>query len=347
MMMNSKKSSRFGLARYGFIAPIIIALLLVFGTTKAAFLKSTINKVQTVADAAIKDLGLVQPDTQQTANIPPSAIADERHAEKITLHQAVLNTEAPAIVTDTPKIKIIPKPSSMGNDSVLYILDGEPITSKADFQKINMSEIESIDILKNTDAVKLFGDSGYKGAVIMISKNATNYESIKKIVQKIKEIRVTNGQKAFDTKTTGVATVRVNPDRTDTSVTSALKNSSVIHELVKKRDSIDKSIQGLVRNEVSAANKERIKDVVVVGYGTKKNANITIKGKSGQPEPLWIVDGKEMLFSPLNELKADSIETISVLKDASATALYGAKAINGVVIITTKKAVKNPLRKTD
>ncbi|CAM3729755.1 SusC/RagA family TonB-linked outer membrane protein [Mucilaginibacter galii] len=56
--------------------------------------------------------------------------------------------------------------------------------------------------------------------------------------------------------------------------------------------------------------------------------------------PLYIIDGAQNENSIAN-LNPDDVESISVLKDASSTALYGAKAANGVVIITTKKGRKN------
>jgi len=60
-------------------------------------------------------------------------------------------------------------------------------------------------------------------------------------------------------------------------------------------------------------------------------------GLTGQP--IYFVDGVETTF--LNELSQDSIESISVLKDKSATALYGEKGKNGVILITTKKYGQN------
>ena len=63
-------------------------------------------------------------------------------------------------------------------------------------------------------------------------------------------------------------------------------------------------------------------------------------------DPLYVIDGMPVGFGggisagrdPLNFINADDIESITVLKDASASAIYGANAANGVVIITTKKA---------
>lgn len=73
---------------------------------------------------------------------------------------------------------------------------------------------------------------------------------------------------------------------------------------------------------------------------------ITIRGPGGLrtgSTPLFVIDGLALDNSstgggnPLNFLNSQDIETIDVLKDASATAIYGARGANGVVLITTKK----------
>jgi TonB-dependent SusC/RagA subfamily outer membrane receptor len=57
-------------------------------------------------------------------------------------------------------------------------------------------------------------------------------------------------------------------------------------------------------------------------------------------EPLYILDGKVITNSDLNgKFNPEDIDNISVLKDESATKIYGDKAKNGVVVITTKKEV--------
>jgi TonB family protein len=59
---------------------------------------------------------------------------------------------------------------------------------------------------------------------------------------------------------------------------------------------------------------------------------------TGKPiPPLYILDGKEMPNFNLSSLNPKDIESISVLKDKSAGALYGNKGAHGVVVITTKK----------
>ncbi|MEM7106077.1 MAG: TonB-dependent receptor [Bacteroidota bacterium] len=80
-----------------------------------------------------------------------------------------------------------------------------------------------------------------------------------------------------------------------------------------------------------------------------RGAQIRIRGGtsfSASNEPLFVVDG--VPFSndgnpgsrnPLNFMNPNDIESVTVLKDASATAIYGSRAANGVIIITTKKGV--------
>ncbi|WP_301748419.1 carboxypeptidase-like regulatory domain-containing protein, partial [uncultured Duncaniella sp.] len=54
-------------------------------------------------------------------------------------------------------------------------------------------------------------------------------------------------------------------------------------------------------------------------------------------QPLFILDGFESSLQAINDLNMDRIESISILKDASATAIYGSKAANGVIVVETKK----------
>lgn len=75
------------------------------------------------------------------------------------------------------------------------------------------------------------------------------------------------------------------------------------------------------------------------GEPGSNGANFYIRGistLSGATSPLIIVDGVQVSQGDLNTIDPDIIESFSVLKDASATALYGARGANGVLIIQTK-----------
>lgn len=58
---------------------------------------------------------------------------------------------------------------------------------------------------------------------------------------------------------------------------------------------------------------------------------------SGGQEPLVIIDGIQSTFSVMNAIDANEVENISILKDASATAVYGVRGANGVIIVTTRR----------
>lgn len=61
----------------------------------------------------------------------------------------------------------------------------------------------------------------------------------------------------------------------------------------------------------------------------------------GRATPLILLDDIEISANDLNNIPAESIETFSILKDASATAIYGARGANGVMLITTKSGYEN------
>ncbi len=120
---------------------------------------------------------------------------------------------------------------------------------------------------------------------------------------------------------------------------------------------LDKMLQGQVAG-VAIQNTSSV-------FGTAPK--IRVRGSasiSGINEPLWVLDGvplesplniapselyagnaRNLLASALSTVNPDDIEDITVLKDATATAMYGTRAVNGVIVITTKRAQKSaPLR---
>lgn len=79
--------------------------------------------------------------------------------------------------------------------------------------------------------------------------------------------------------------------------------------------------------------------------GPGDSPGIVIRGVgtlNGATDPLYIVDGVQY-SGPLNTINQEDIESFTILKDAASTSLYGSRAANGVVIITTKKGKKGGL----
>ncbi|WP_255584545.1 TonB-dependent receptor plug domain-containing protein [Zunongwangia sp. SCSIO 43204] len=105
--------------------------------------------------------------------------------------------------------------------------------------------------------------------------------------------------------------------------------------------------QKVSNSDVSGLLQGRSSGVTVTSGGEPGAApNVRIRGVAtfGDSQPLYIVDGVPVGTS-IRDFSPNDIESIQVLKDASAGAIYGSRAANGVVIITTKNGKKNtPLK---
>ena len=115
---------------------------------------------------------------------------------------------------------------------------------------------------------------------------------------------------------------------------------------VKKRDltgavasvSGDKLKANPVSN-VAQALQGQLPGVSVTSQDGRPGASMAIRVRGGgsitqSNDPLFIVDGVQV--SSIDDIPADNIESIDVLKDAASTAIYGASGANGVILITTK-----------
>ena len=79
--------------------------------------------------------------------------------------------------------------------------------------------------------------------------------------------------------------------------------------------------------------------VSVTSQDGRPGAGMSIRIRGGgsitqSNDPLFIVDGVQV--SGIDDIPADNIESIDVLKDAASTAIYGARGANGVILVTTK-----------
>lgn len=111
-------------------------------------------------------------------------------------------------------------------------------------------------------------------------------------------------------------------------------------------DGLNTSMEQLLGGKVSGLQ------VTSGGGAPGTGSQIRIRGGSSLNavnDPLFVIDGVPLdngaglsgSSNPLNSINPTDIESISVLKDASATAIYGARASNGVIIVTTKKGKLN------
>lgn len=143
--------------------------------------------------------------------------------------------------------------------------------------------------------------------------------------------------------------------------TNALDEAVVIgYAKVKKSDATgsltaikpDEMTKGVTTNAQDML-VGKVAGVTVTSGGGTPGGGSTIRIRGGSSlnasnDPLIVIDGLAMdnnrvqgLANPLSMVNPEDIESFTVLKDASATAIYGSRASNGVIIITTKKGRKN------
>lgn len=110
-----------------------------------------------------------------------------------------------------------------------------------------------------------------------------------------------------------------------------------------------KEIKKMPNNNPIQALQGRVPGMVITTDGSPSgsNVNILIRGISSinGTNPLYVIDGVSTT-SGMHELNPNDIESIQVLKDASASSIYGSRAASGVIIITTKRAKKGELQVT-
>ncbi|MFV8371395.1 SusC/RagA family TonB-linked outer membrane protein [Flavobacterium sp. LB2P74] len=174
----------------------------------------------------------------------------------------------------------------------------------------------------------VFSYIGYKNTVVdYVAQKALNV-SLEEDANQLKEVVIQVGYGTVKKKdATGAVTVLTTKDFNKGPVTSA-----------------DQMIQG------------KVAGLQIINGGGSPGEGATIRIRSGSSlsannDPLYVIDGVPVAAggvegsrNPLSTINQNNIESISVLKDASATAIYGSRASNGVIIITTKKGKAGDLQ---
>ena len=131
--------------------------------------------------------------------------------------------------------------------------------------------------------------------------------------------------------------------------TETLDEVVVVGYGVQRKSSITGSIASVKSDKLktvttpSVANmlQGKVAGVVVTPTSGRPGAGVSIRVRGtgslrGNTEPLWVIDG--VVGDAMADLNPNDIESISILKDGSATALYGSRGANGVVQVVTKRA---------
>lgn len=196
----------------------------------------------------------------------------------------------------------------------------------------------ALTLMKTEKLSLLFSFIGMETQEVKYVGKDTINVTMKESAEQLEEVIVNTGYQRIDARTT-------------TSAITSIKADDI---RVPGITTIDKMLEGHVPGMIFMQNSGQV----------GATPQLRIRGTStvlGNQEPLWVVDGivqqdpvnvdpqqlndldfVNLLGNAISGLNPEDIEQIDVLKDASATAIYGARAANGVIVITTKKGKQGP-----
>jgi TonB-linked SusC/RagA family outer membrane protein len=243
-------------------------------------------------------------------------------------------------------------PPASGNKQVQELLVFDPV-------KIRVTDAQGQPLSGATVTSKKSGKSGVTDAQgnITLNLDAGDAVTISYVGYTTQELKISEGKKtllvALQTKTNTNDEVVVmaygQKKRKTELVGSAYQiNSDKIEKMPGAR--LDALLEGQIPGLRVTLNTDD-------ASSTKQRINIRVRGQgsfNASNEPLWIIDGTpvytgdrtnlipgiQTAITPLSYINPQDIESITVLKDAAAAAIYGANASNGVIIVTTKSGGK-------
>jgi len=298
MMMNKKRSSKIELSKYAFLLPVFLLTGAAFTVSKAE--GSIENVVEKVNETAVIKL---DKDLEIDVSLPAKMVS------KISKPVVELNTIE--LKKDTVKSKsgadtIHLRTSTRWEAEPLYIVEGKEVNPTI-MAAIPGSEIQSIDVIKDNGKA-IYGEKGKNGVILVTLKK------------------------------------KGSPTITNQTLTFTYDKKEDVGNAVKtvaKGEPSDVVVMGYKKEDVNAPElKGKVQGIVVnmVGRGTDREPGKfgarSIGGIKG--DPLFVVDGEIVADYSKAKVDPNTIGSMSVLKNQSATALYGDQGKDGVIIITTK-----------
>ena len=200
---------------------------------------------------------------------------------------------------------------------------GEPligVTVSSDKKNITLSDIDgnySIEVSSSKSSIT-FSYVGYVNQSIIIGSGTVFNVTLIEDKQQLDEVVVVGygSQRKKD-------------------VTGAISSVNTKEMLTVPTTNVNEMLRGRIAGVSVTVNSSR----------PGGSSNILIRGQrslSGSNSPLYVVDGSPV--SDINDLNANDIKSIEVLKDASSQAIYGARASAGVILVTTKRGTSGKMQ---
>lgn len=188
-------------------------------------------------------------------------------------------------------------------------------------------------IYANNETVLVFSYLGFKTVEVVVDGKSKIDVVMEPDLSELEEVVITGIVERKRESFTGAVTSFSGEDL------KAIGNLNVIESL----KTLDPSFV-IIENNYLGSNPNRIPDIEVRGKTSVSTDNLRDEFGNNPNQPLFILDGFETTLRTIIDLDMSRVSSITILKDASSTALYGAKAANGVIVVETVKPKSGKLR---
>ncbi|MCU4174940.1 M56 family metallopeptidase [Carboxylicivirga sp. N1Y90] len=283
----------------------------------------------------------INPDDIESVNVVKGQEAIDKYGEdaengvvEISTKENIGNQKSPS----TNQVEINSLTISTDNErDPLYIVDG----TKHSGSQLNAEDIESVNVIKGSEAIDKYGDDAKNGVVEITTKaNAEEASSFDDFTIRATENFQMNSLK-FTADDESAPVFIVDGELKEGNEVEAEDIESI--HVVKGQAALDKygvdNENGVIEintKEGSVTNE----DMKLSGESVTLHSpavGVRIKGNTNGKQPLYIIDGEEIDGERFKDIDSDDIKSLTVLKDKTATDLYGEKAKDGVIIIEMKK----------
>jgi bla regulator protein BlaR1 len=324
VMLHKSKSKKINLLKFALIIPVLALFLMSFNTKTVIIEK---NPVKATIDNRT-NIKLQEPYkviiTKDASDEGLDKAIEEAKNKGVTLKfKGIKRNENNEIIAISASFK---NKNGSGN----YHLKGDkPITSFAYFEDNdssfgftgiqNKSELKELIFISEDGEKHKVNHSDAKANVFIYSSDGKTYsdKDVDKIVIKSKDtFYIKKTHKKSDLHENVIFMSKDDDEKDDEKV----------YKLIRVKEGDKKGNNTWITDE---------EDVIFM-KSKSKDDKVKIISKNGK-DPLYIVDGKEIIKSEMSDLSPEDIDKIEVLKGDSAIEKYGDKGKNGVILITTKK----------
>jgi len=310
MMMNKKRSSQLELSKYVFLLPALILAGITFTVKQAEAKIDTVVVKMTQTDINDKINTVIGKEIAKTRELNLVVENDTNKVDTVKF----FNTKEYADYDQSDNVDNKTKLTSFigvratNGKEPLVVVDGKKIPNGKSLRDIDPNNIESISVLKKASGeLEEYGDEGKNGVIIIKTKDAT--------AAKEGNPKMSISGDTLKGKLGGLTVKGIGKVRVENNISSNAKSQGLTF-----KNPADTSIKVVVWNTENEGFKHKL-----------QNNLDNVK------EMLILLDGKPISYKNYENIDLQKIENVTVLKDEAATAVYGEKAKNGILFISSKR----------